>query len=139
VLARVVDAKGGFIGPSPGLPRGGGFAERWDGVRPRSLRATAPRNSHCTATACAFPVAANDRRSAAGARLPARSAGWRRMTVGCNGVLGNTVLLEDALLLGDDLEMIEMMKIVACQQGEDPLDRDVSELGWGIEYGVGRT
>ncbi len=41
---------GGSIGPSPGLPRGGGIADKCDGVRPRSLRATAPRNSHCTPT-----------------------------------------------------------------------------------------
>jgi hypothetical protein len=38
---------GESIGPSPGLPRGGGNAEKCDGVRPRSLHATAPRNSHC--------------------------------------------------------------------------------------------
>src|ERR1035437_3656016 len=37
---------GRSIGSSPGLPRGGGVAEECDGVRPRSLRATAPRNSH---------------------------------------------------------------------------------------------
>ena len=41
---------GESIGPSPGLPRGGGIADKCDGVRPRSLRATAPRNSHCTPT-----------------------------------------------------------------------------------------
>jgi hypothetical protein len=34
---------GRTIRPSPGLPRGGGVAEECDGVRPRSLRATAPR------------------------------------------------------------------------------------------------
>jgi hypothetical protein len=33
---------GESIGPSPGLPRGGGIADKCDGVRPRSLRATAP-------------------------------------------------------------------------------------------------
>jgi hypothetical protein len=38
---------GRSIGP---LPQGGGIAEECDGVRPRSLRATASCNSHCTPT-----------------------------------------------------------------------------------------
>jgi len=41
---------GESIGPSPRLPQGGAIAKGCDGVRPRSLCATAPRNSHCTPT-----------------------------------------------------------------------------------------
>jgi hypothetical protein len=48
--SRYSTRNGESTGPSPGLPRGGGIAERCAGIQSRSLRATAPRNSYCAPT-----------------------------------------------------------------------------------------